>query len=120
MAYDPQNIFARIIRGELPSNKVYEDDHVLAFHDIAPKAPVHIMIVPKGPYATIGDFTEQASDYEILHFNRAIAKCIAILDLEKTGYRLISNNGSFGHQEVPHFHMHIVGGKSLGAMLPDF
>ena len=78
------------------------------------------MIVPKGPYATIGDFTAEASDEEILRFNRAIAECVAILDLEKTGYRIISNNGGFGHQEVPHFHMHIVGGKSLGAMLPDF
>jgi diadenosine tetraphosphate (Ap4A) HIT family hydrolase len=119
MAYDPQNIFARLIRGELPANKVYEDEHVLALHDIAPKAPIHVMIVPKGPYTTISDFTANASDREILAFNRAIAKVVAELDLEQTGYRVISNNGGFGHQEVPHFHLHIVGGKSLGAMLPE-
>jgi len=117
MAYDDNNIFARILRGEIPCTKVYEDAHTLAFEDISPVAPVHTLVIPKGKYVSITDFTEQASDAEIVALNRAIRKVIEIKGVAATGYRLIANTGSDGGQEVPHLHYHICGGRPLGAMV---
>ena len=118
MSYDMNNIFAKIIRGEIPSDKIYEDEHVLAFKDIRPHAKVHVLIIPKGPYISAQDFSEKASDAEIVAFNRAIAKVAKAVGVAVTGYRVIANTGADGRQEVPHFHVHIFGGRQLGAMLP--
>ena len=115
--YDPQNIFARILRGEIPNKTVLETEHSLAFHDIAPQAPVHVLVIPKGPYTSFDHFVEQAAPAEIIDFNRAIAQVIADLGLADMGYRIISNAGAYGHQEVPHLHMHVLGGAPLGPML---
>jgi diadenosine tetraphosphate (Ap4A) HIT family hydrolase len=117
MAYDSGNIFARILRGEIPCKKVYEDDFALAFYDINPKTPVHILLVPKGPYATYHDFMSSADDAEIVGFDRAVATVIAQSGIAAEGYRLISNAGPNAHQEVPHYHVHILGGRDLGASL---
>jgi histidine triad (HIT) family protein len=117
MAYDRDNVFARILRGELPCAKIYEDEHVLAFRDIAPQAPTHIVLIPKGEYASADDFSEQASDAELAAFMRAIAKIAKAEGIDESGYRLLANTGKDGHQEVPHFHMHIVGGRDVGPML---
>lgn len=117
MAYDRNNVFARILRGELPCTKVYEDEHVLAFRDIAPQAPSHVVLIPKGEYASADDFSAQASDAELAAFMRAIAKIVAAEGIADTGFRLIANTGRDGHQEVPHFHLHIVGGRDVGPML---
>ncbi|PZP54823.1 MAG: histidine triad nucleotide-binding protein [Micavibrio aeruginosavorus] len=119
MTYDDNNIFARILRGEIPSRKIYEDDFVLAFHDAFPKAPVHALVIPKGKYLNIDDFNAKASDAEILAFYRAIPKVVKEIGVSENGFRTIANTGSNGGQEVPHFHLHIVGGKTLGAMLAD-
>lgn len=115
--YDDSNIFARILRGELPSKKVYEDDHVLAFHDINPLAPVHILVIPKGPYVSWDDFSDKASDAEIAAFVRASGKIARDEDLVARGYRVLANTGLRGGQEVPHLHLHIFGGAPLGPML---
>lgn len=117
MAYDDTNIFAKIIRGEIPCSTVYEDDHVLAFKDIQPKRRVHVLIIPKGHYLDMTDFSENASDAEILAYTRAIAKVADKLGVAEGGYRLIANTGVDGHQEVPHLHFHIVGGEPAGPML---
>jgi diadenosine tetraphosphate (Ap4A) HIT family hydrolase len=117
MAYDSNNIFAKILRGEIPCNKVYEDDHVLAFRDIHAQAKVHTLIIPKGPYVSAQDFAELASDAEILAFNRAVAKVARDLGVVESGYRLISNAGPDSHQEVPHYHVHILGGQKIGKMV---
>jgi histidine triad (HIT) family protein len=117
MPYDPNNIFAKILRGDVPCTKIFEEDHVLAFYDIFPKAPVHILVIPKGAYRDSGDFFKRASDAEIVAFSRAVARLVEEHDLEQSGYRLISNAGANGGQEVPHFHMHILGGRSLGPMV---
>lgn len=117
MAYDDQNIFAKILRGEIPNNTVYEDDHVLAFHDIAPQMPVHILVIPKGAYVSADDFYAEASDAEIAGFCRAVSKIARDAGIAEDGYRLIANHGRNGHQEVPHFHLHILGGASTGPML---
>jgi diadenosine tetraphosphate (Ap4A) HIT family hydrolase len=117
MAYDDSNIFARILRGEIPCGKVYEDDHVLAFNDIAPKAPVHVLVIPKGKYISISDFGAQASPGEIAAFYRAVARIADDLGLADSGFRVIANAGVNGGQEVPHFHVHILGGRALGPML---
>lgn len=117
MAYDDTNIFSRILRGEIPAKKVYEDDHVLAFHDIGPKAPVHVLIIPKGKYVSIADFGSTASAEEITAFWRAVSKLAAELGVASTGFRTIANTGINGGQEVPHFHVHLLGGKSLGPMI---
>lgn len=116
--YDDQNIFAKIIRGEIPCHKIFENDHVLAFHDIAPQAKVHVLVIPKGAYIDIKDFNANASDAEILSLNRAVAQIIAEHDLSE-GFRTISNSGVHGGQEVPHYHLHLLGGQPLGAMLAD-
>ena len=117
MSYDDQNIFAKILRGEIPNNTVYEDDHVLAFHDITPQRPVHVLVIPKGAYVNMDDFTANASDEEITALMRATGKIARDLGLDKTGYRVLSNTGEDGHQEVMHLHLHIVGGAPAGPML---
>jgi diadenosine tetraphosphate (Ap4A) HIT family hydrolase len=115
--YDDQNIFARILRGEIPNRTVYEDDVALAFHDIAPQAPVHVLVIPKGAYVSAVDFAARASDGEIAGFWRAVGRVAGLLGLERDGYRLLSNHGSFAGQEVPHFHVHLFGGAPLGRMI---
>ncbi len=118
LPYDDQNIFAKILRGEIPSHKVYEDDHALAFHDIAPQAPVHILVIPKGAYVCWDDFSAKASDEEIGGFVRAVGHVAREQGLVAPGYRLLANTGGHGHQEVPHLHVHLFGGRQMGAMLP--
>ena len=117
MAYDPNNIFAKILRGEIPCNKVYEDDHALAFHDINPQAPVHVLVIPKGDYVSMADFTASAPAELITGFFRAVGIVAKDLGLVEPGYRVLANAGDNAHQEVPHLHMHIFGGKPLGPML---
>lgn len=119
MAYDPGNIFARILRGELPCKKVHEDEHVLAFHDINPQAPLHILVIPKGAYVSLDDFSANASDAEIAGFFRAVARIARDQGLVEPGYRILANHGRDSHQQVPHFHVHIFGGRGLGPMLVD-
>lgn len=115
--YDDSNIFARILRGEIPSKKVYEDEHVLAFRDINPLAPTHILVIPKGPYVSWDDFSERASDDEIGAFVRAVGRIAREHRLVADGYRLLANVGPNSGQEVPHLHVHIFGGRPLGPML---
>ena len=117
MAYDPNNIFARILRGEVPCRKVYEDEHVLAFHDIRPQTPVHILVIPKSPYVSLDDFSANASDAEIVAFMRAVGVVARSAGLVETGYRVLANHGQDAHQEVPHFHVHVFGGRDLGRMI---
>ena len=116
--YDDQNIFARILRGEIPCKKVYEDAFALAFHDIAPQAPTHILVIPKGPYCSFADFSALASDADIAGFIRAVGKIAKDLGLEAPGYRLLANMGEHSGQEVPHFHVHLFAGRPLGRMIP--
>lgn len=116
--YDDANIFARILRGEIPCRKVFEDEHALAFHDINPQAPVHVLVIPKGRYVSWADFSAQADDAAIAGFVRAVGQVARALGLEAPGYRLLANAGIHAHQEVPHLHVHIFGGKQMGAMLP--
>lgn len=119
-AYDSTNIFARILRQEIPCQKVYEDEVVLAFHDIHPKAPVHILVIPKGEYINFHDFHEKASASFVAHFYQKISEIIESQQLnERGGYRLISNCGPHGGQEVPHYHVHILGGKLLGGLVQE-
>ena len=118
MAYDPGNVFARILRGELPCQKVYEDDHVLAFRDIRPQAPVHILVIPKRAYVSLDDFAATGDEAEVAAVLRAAGKIAREQGLAETGYRILANSGRDGHQEVPHFHLHIFGGRDLGRMLP--
>jgi diadenosine tetraphosphate (Ap4A) HIT family hydrolase len=115
--YDDSNIFARILRGEIPSKPVYEDEHALAFHDIAPAAPVHILVIPKGRYVSWDDFSERASAEEIAGFVRAVGRVARDQGLVEPGYRLLANVGAHSGQEVPHLHVHIFGGRPLGPML---
>ena len=115
--YDDSNIFAKILRGDLPSKTVYEDEWALAFHDIHPLAPVHILVIPKGPYVSWDDFSERASDEEIAGFVRAVGKIARDQQLVVQGYRLLANTGKRAGQEVPHLHVHIFGGQPLGPML---
>lgn len=118
MPYDSANVFAKILAGDIPCDKVYEDDHVLAFRDIAPRAPVHVLVIPKGEYVSFDDFSEKASDEEIVAYFRAIGRLAKELGVDEGGYRILSNHGRDGHQEVPHLHFHIFGGRRLGEMLP--
>ena len=118
LPYDDSNIFARILRGELPCRKVYDDDFALAFHDINPQAPVHVLVIPKGRYVAWGDFAARADDAAIAGFVRAVGKVADDLGLVAPGYRLLANIGQHGHQEVPHLHVHLFGGRQFGAMLP--
>ena len=115
--YDQNNLFAQILRGEIPSKKVYEDEHALAFHDINPLAPIHILVIPKGPYVSWDDFAAKAPDMEIAGFIRAVGKIARDEGLVESGYRLLANVGLNSGQEVPHLHVHIFGGCPLGPML---
>ena len=117
MAYDENNIFAKIIRGEIPCDKVYEDDYALAFRDINPQTPTHVLVIPKGSYVSSDDFTEKASDAEIAGFMRAVGKVARDQGAVADGYRMLSNHGRDAHQEVQHFHIHIFAGKDLGRMI---
>jgi diadenosine tetraphosphate (Ap4A) HIT family hydrolase len=116
-AYDDSNIFARILRGELPCSKVYEDEHVLAFNDINPLAPTHVLVIPKGAYVSWDDFSRKAADEEIAAFVRAVGRIAREAGLVEPGYRVLANVGPNSGQEVPHLHAHIFGGKPLGPML---
>ena len=115
--YDESNIFARILRGEIPCNKVYEDGHALAFHDIQPQAPVHVLVIPRGDYVSMDDFSANAGDDEIAGFFRAVGKVARMLEIETDGYRMLANHGRNANQEVPHFHVHLFGGRPLGGMV---
>ena len=117
MAYDRENIFAKILRGEIPCNKVYEDDHALAFHDINPQSPTHVLVIPKGAYVSNDDFTAKASYAELTGFFRAVGHVARALGVAEPGYRMIANTGVHGGQEVPHFHVHICAGRVLGGMI---
>jgi diadenosine tetraphosphate (Ap4A) HIT family hydrolase len=115
--YDPNNIFAKILRGEIPSSKVYEDEHALAFDDINPQAPRHILVIPKGAYVSWDDFSEKASDREMAALTRAVGEVARMVGADTQGYRVLSNVGKRGGQEVPHCHVHVFGGQPLGPML---
>lgn len=117
LPYDEQNIFAKILRGEIPNRTVYEDEWALAFHDINPQAPIHILVIPKGAYVSWDDFSAQASEAEIAGFIRAVGHVAREQGLVAPGYRLLANAGIDSHQEVPHLHVHLFGGKALGPML---
>ena len=117
MAYDDDNIFAKILRGEIPCDKVHETEHSLAFRDINPQTPVHVLVIPKGRYLSMDDFSANASDAEIADFTRAVGAVARMEGIVEDGYRVLSNIGRDGHQEVPHLHMHIFGGKNLGRMI---
>jgi histidine triad (HIT) family protein len=117
MAYDRSNVFARILRGELPCRRVYEDAYALAFHDINPLAPVHVLVVPKGEYVSMDDFSAEAPAEAIAGFFRAVGEIARRLGVAESGYRLLANTGAHGNQEVPHFHVHIFAGAPLGPML---
>lgn len=117
MAYDPTNVFAKILRGEIPCRKVHETAHALAFHDINPQAPIHVLVIPKGAYVSMADFSANASAEEQAGFVRAIGETAKALGLVEPGYRILANHGLHAHQEVPHLHVHIFGGRALGPML---
>ncbi len=117
MAYDPDNVFAKILRDEIPCNKVYEDAHALAFHDINPQAPVHVLVIPKGEYVSLDDFARDAPAEAVGRFFAKVARIARDLGVAGEGYRLIANTGRHGGQEVPHFHVHILGGHSIGPMV---
>ena len=116
-AYNQDNIFAKIIRGEIPANKVYEDDNVLAFHDISRAAPTHVLVIPKGEYLNFAEFSTKASAQEIAHFFKKIGEIAQELGVAESGFRIISNSGANAHQTVPHFHVHILAGKKMGPLL---
>ncbi|SEP97794.1 histidine triad nucleotide-binding protein [Thalassovita taeanensis] len=121
-AYDENNIFAKILRGEIPNKTVLETEHSLAFHDIRPQAPVHVLVIPKGPYVTYDHFALEAEADEIVDFNRTVGEVCKMMDVQPGmgggGYRMISNAGEAGVQEVPHLHIHILGGRWMGRMVP--
>jgi diadenosine tetraphosphate (Ap4A) HIT family hydrolase len=117
LPYDDQNIFAKVLRDEIPSKRVYEDEWAVAFHDINPQAPIHVLVIPRGPYVSWDDFSAKASDAEIAGFVRAVGKVARDLDLVSPGYRLLANVGLHGHQEIAHLHVHLFGGQALGPML---
>ena len=116
--YDSANVFARILRGELPCTKVYEDEYALAFKDIAPQAPVHVLVIPKTQHVSFADFAAGAPSETVAGFFAAVARVARDLGLEEPGYRMLANVGHHAHQEVPHFHVHLFGGRPLGGMLP--
>ncbi|PPQ29968.1 histidine triad nucleotide-binding protein [Rhodopila globiformis] len=116
--YDSQNIFARILRGEIPCRKVFENEFALAFHDINPQAPVHVLVIPKGPYCSFADFAATAPEADIAGFFRTVGTVAKDLGLEAPGYRMLANMGEHSGQEVPHFHVHLFGGRPLGRMIP--
>ena len=115
--YDDNNIFARILRGEIPSQRVFENDWAVAFHDINPQAPLHVLVIPRGRWRSWADFAARAGEAEIAGFVRAVGQVAHDLGLEEPGYRLLANAGLDAHQEVPHLHVHLFGGRPLGPML---
>ena len=115
--YDPNNIFAKILRGEIPNDTVLETEHCLAFKDIAPQAPNHVLVIPKGAYIAYDDFSLNASAEELVDFHRTVAKVIELIGANEDGFRAITNAHTHGMQEVPHFHMHILSGKLMGPLL---
>ncbi len=117
MAYDDGNVFARILRGEIPCDKVYEDEHALAFRDIRPQAPVHVLVIPKGPYVSMEDFSRDAPAELLAGFWRAVGAVARELGVVESGYRFLANNGRDAHQEVMHFHVHVFAGRDLGGMI---
>jgi len=117
MTYNQNNIFAKIIRGEAPAKKIYEDDNILAFHDISRAAPIHALVIPKGEYVDFPDFINKAGTDAVTYFFRKIADIAHMLGADESGYRLISNIGSDAHQAVPHFHLHILAGKKMGPLI---
>lgn len=117
--YDDQNVFAKILRGEIPSKKIAEDEYSLAFYDAFPKAVYHVLVIPKKPYISFQDFSEKASPEEMTSFTRMIGSVAKKLCLHETGYRVLSNHGADSGQEVPHFHVHICGGEPLGPLLSE-
>ncbi len=117
MNYNSENIFAKIIRGEIPANKVFEDEKILAFYDISKAAPVHVLVIPKGQYVDFSDFVTKAGNEEVAYFFKKVSEIAANLGVDKSGFRLISNKGDDAHQTVMHFHMHILAGKVLGPLL---
>ena len=119
MTYNKNNIFAKILRGEIPCKKVFENEYVLSFHDTNPKKKIHILVIPKGEYIDLDDFVSNASDKEIVEFNKAIVQIVKILKIsnQENGYRVLSNIGQDGGQEVPHLHYHIFGGEQIGKMV---
>lgn len=117
MTYDTDNIFAKIIRGDIPCDKVFEDEYVLAFKDIAPQAPVHILVIPKASYKDLSDFSAHGSSEEITAFHRAVAHIVQDYKMHENGFRAIANSGADGGQEVPHYHLHLLAGKKIGPMV---
>ena len=117
MSYDKNNIFAKILRGEIPCKKVYENDFVFAFHDINPQKKIHVLVIPKGQYIDLDDFSKNAPDKEIIEFNKAISHVSSLLGASKKGYRVLTNVGDDGGQEVPHLHFHIFAGEKIGKMV---
>lgn len=117
MAYDDGNVFAKILRGEIPCKKVYEDEFALAFHDINPLAPVHVLVIPKGPYVTLEQMTAEADAAFVAGFFRAMGEVVRQLGIDRSGYRILANNGRDAHQEVMHLHFHLFAGRPLGPML---
>ena len=118
-AYDDANVFARILRGEIPSSRVYEDEWAMAFHDITPRAPVHVLVVPRGRWVSLADFTAHGSAEEVAGFFRAVGAVARKLGLEAAGYRVLANMGEQAGQEVPHLHVHLFAGRPLGPMLVE-
>tara|TARA_S200000501_G_scaffold329128_1_gene329501 strand:+ start:331 stop:687 length:357 start_codon:yes stop_codon:yes gene_type:complete len=117
MKYDKNNIFAKILRGEIPCEKVYENEYILAFHDINPQKKVHVLVIPKGEYVDLDDFNRKASDKEIIEFSKAITYVAELMGSKVKGYRTLTNIGSDGGQEVPHLHFHIFSGEKIGKMV---
>lgn len=116
-SYDDQNIFAKILRGEIPNSTVLETEHSLAFRDIAPQAPTHVLVIPKGPYVCFDHFAQNATDAEIVDFTRAVGEVCKLEGVEENGFRLIANAGRDGVQDVPHLHVHVLAGRRLGRMV---
>ncbi len=115
--YDDGNVFAKILRGEIPCKKVLENEHVLAFEDVRPQTPTHVLVIPKGRYRDLDDFSANASDEELVAWVRAIGEVARVRGIDRSGYRVLANTGRDGHQEVPHLHMHVFGGSDLGIMI---
>lgn len=118
-AYNNENIFAKIIKGEAKAEKIYEDEKLIAIRDIFPAAPVHVLVIPKGEYVSFADFVVKAGDAEVAYFFRKIGEIAKLQGLEENGFRLITNHGAHASQTVPHFHVHIIGGRSLGGLVPN-
>jgi hypothetical protein len=117
MKYDKNNIFAKIIRGEIPAQKIYEDKNILAFYDISKASPIHVLVIPKGEFIDFVDFTTNENTHEVANFFKKVAEIAKDLKVDESGFRLITNNGSDAHQTVKHFHVHILAGKKLGPLI---